>query len=107
MREFRGSNPGPVKSAQCRQPLATDAMFLWSCVVQALSRGEKPGQLLHTSADYRKHNEDLILYTFAKGAIKGSNKTHWIKFTTNSFKKSLNILTAQMAKRYERLSREL
>ena len=34
-----GSNPGSVKSAQCRQRLAIAATFLWSCVAQTLSRG--------------------------------------------------------------------
>ena len=30
--EVRGSTPRPVKSAQCRQRLATATMFLRSCV---------------------------------------------------------------------------
>ena len=38
----RGLNPGSVKSAQCRQQLATAVTFLWSCVAQALSRGDRP-----------------------------------------------------------------
>ena len=54
------SNPGSVKSAQCRQRLATAAMFLRSCVAQALSHGDGPRHSLHTLAYYRKHNKDLI-----------------------------------------------
>ena len=42
VREVWGSIPGPVKSAQCRQRLATAATFLRSCVAQALSRGDGP-----------------------------------------------------------------
>ena len=40
MREVWGSIPGPVKSSQCRQRLATVATFLRSCTAQALSRGD-------------------------------------------------------------------
>ena len=50
VREVWGSIPGPVKSAQCRQRLATVAMFLRSCVAQALSRGDGPRNSLHASA---------------------------------------------------------
>ena len=50
VREVWGSIPGPVKSAQCRQRLATAATFLRSCVVQALSRGDGPRHSLHASA---------------------------------------------------------
>ena len=35
-----GSIPGPVKSTQCRQRLATAAMFFRSCVAHALNRGD-------------------------------------------------------------------
>ena len=44
------SIPGPVKSAQCRQRLATVATLLRSCVAQALSRGDGPRNSLHASA---------------------------------------------------------
>ena len=50
VREVWGSIPGPVKSAQCRQRLATVATFLRSCVAQALSRGDGPRNSLHASA---------------------------------------------------------
>ena len=50
VREAWGSIPGPVKSAQCRQRLATVATFLRSCVAQALSRGDGPRNSLHASA---------------------------------------------------------
>ena len=61
VREVWGSIPGPVKSAQCRQRLATVATFLRSCVAQALSRGDGPRNSLHASAYYGEYNEDLIL----------------------------------------------
>ena len=41
--------PGPVKSSQCRQRLATVATFVRSCVAQALSRGDGPCHSLHAS----------------------------------------------------------
>ena len=50
VREVWGSIPGPVKSAQCCQRLATAATFLRSCAVQALSCGDRPRYLLHASA---------------------------------------------------------
>ena len=50
VREVRGSIPGPVKSTQCRQRLATVATFLRSCVAQVLSRGDGPRNSLHASA---------------------------------------------------------
>ena len=50
VREVWGSIPGPVKSTQCRQRLATVATFLRSCVAQALSRGNGPRNSLHASA---------------------------------------------------------
>ena len=50
VRELWGSIAGPVKSAQCRQRLATVAAFLRSCVAQALSRGDGPRHSLHASA---------------------------------------------------------
>ena len=59
-REVRGWTTRPVKSAQCRQLLATAAMFLRSCVAQALSRGDEPRHLLHASAYYREYSKDLI-----------------------------------------------
>ena len=60
VREVWGSIPGPVKSAQCRQRLATVVTFLRSCVAQALSRGDGPRNSLHASAYYGEYNEDLI-----------------------------------------------
>ena len=45
VREVWGSIRGPVKSAQCRQELATDSMFLWrrkEIVVQAQRNGDGP-----------------------------------------------------------------
>ena len=50
VREVWGSIPGPVKSTQCRQRLATVATFLRSCGAQALSRGDGPRNSLHASA---------------------------------------------------------
>ena len=50
VREVWASIPGPVKSMQCRQRLATVATFLRSCVAQALSRGDGPRNSLHASA---------------------------------------------------------
>ena len=50
VREVWGSIPGPVKSTQCRQRLATVATILRSCVAQALSRGDGPRNSLHVSA---------------------------------------------------------
>ena len=44
-----GSIPEPVKSTQCRGRLATAAMFLRSCVAQALNRGDGSRYSLHTS----------------------------------------------------------
>ena len=60
----RGSIPGPVKSAQCRQrsPVAIVATFLRSCVAQALSRGDEPRHSIHTLAQYREFSEDLLFY---------------------------------------------
>ena len=49
-REVWGSIPGPVKSSQCRQRLATVATILRSCVAHALSRGDGPHNSLHASA---------------------------------------------------------
>ena len=54
--------PGRSNRTQCRQRLATAAMFLRSCVVQALSRGDGSRHLLHASAWYREYNEDLIYW---------------------------------------------
>ena len=61
VREVWGSIPGPVKSTQCRQRLATVATFLRSCVAQALSRGDGTRNSLHASAYYGEYNDDLIL----------------------------------------------
>ena len=47
--EDLGSIPGPIKSAQCCQRLATAAMFLWSCVGQALSCGDGPPLVIRFS----------------------------------------------------------
>ena len=63
VREVWGSIPGPVKSAQCRQRLATAATFLRSCVAQALSRGDGPRHSLHASAYSSEYNEDFDLMT--------------------------------------------
>ena len=60
VREVWGSIPGPVKSTQSRQRLATVVTFLRSCVAQALSRGNGPRNSLHASAYYGEYNEDLI-----------------------------------------------
>ena len=60
VREVWGSIPGPVKSTQCRQRLATVATFLPSSVAQALSRGDDSRNSLHASAQYGEYNEDLI-----------------------------------------------
>ena len=50
VREVWGSIPGPVKSTQCRQRLATVATFIRSCVAQMLSRGDEPRNSLHALA---------------------------------------------------------
>ena len=50
VREVWGSISGPVKSTQCRQRLATVAMFLRSCVAHALNRENGPRNSLHASA---------------------------------------------------------
>ena len=49
---------GLVKSDTGRQRLATVAVFLQSCVAQALSRGNDPPLV---TSQYRECNEDLIL----------------------------------------------
>ena len=72
VREVWGSIPGPVKSAQCRQRLATVATFLRSCVAQALSRGDGPRNSLHASAYYGEYNEDLIWFWFDQFLMFGS-----------------------------------
>ena len=41
--------PGPLNRTQCHHRLATAAMFLRSCVAQALSRGDGPRHSLHAS----------------------------------------------------------
>ena len=53
------------QSGLCRQRLATAAMFLWSCVAQAPSRGDGPHHSLHASESYLECNEDLILFFFS------------------------------------------
>ena len=63
MREVWGSIPGPVKSTQCRQRLATAATFLRSCVAQALSRGDMPRHSLHASA-YERLNVSILQILF-------------------------------------------
>ena len=52
--------PGQSNLTQCRQQLATAAIFLRSCVVQALNRGDGSRPSLHASVQYREYNEDLI-----------------------------------------------
>ena len=42
--------PGRLNRTQCRQRLATAAMFLRSCVAQTLSRGDGPRHSLHALA---------------------------------------------------------
>ena len=69
MREVWGSIPGPDKSAQCRQRLATAATFLWSCVVQALNRVDGPRHSLHVLMEYREYNEELIFFMFLSFCI--------------------------------------
>ena len=48
-----------VESSQCRQRLATAAIFLWSCVVQALSRGDGSRHSEHASTECHEYSEDL------------------------------------------------
>ena len=74
VREAWGSIPGSVKSAQCRQPLATDATFLRSRVAKALSRGDGPRRSLHASVYYREYNEDLILMSKSRSLRKLSER---------------------------------
>ena len=50
VREVWGSIPGPAKSVQCRQRLATAVTFLRRCIAQALSRGDGPRHSLHAWA---------------------------------------------------------
>ena len=47
VREGRGAIPG---LKECCQRLAISATFVWSCVAQALSRGNGPHHSLHASA---------------------------------------------------------
>ena len=60
VRDVWPSIPGPIKSALCRQRLATVATFVRSCVAQALSRGDGLRHSLHAWAQYDEYNEDLI-----------------------------------------------
>ena len=62
VRKVWGSITGTVKSAQCRQRLATAQTFLQSCIAQALSHGDGPRYSLHASAQCREYNEDLIFF---------------------------------------------
>ena len=50
VREAWISIPGPFKSAQCRQRLATAATLVWNCVALTLSRGDGSRISLHISA---------------------------------------------------------
>ena len=57
VREFWGSIPGPVKSAQCNQLLATGTTFHPSCVALALRRGDG-----HPATRYTlRHNNASIM----------------------------------------------
>ena len=56
--------PGWSNPTKCRQRLATAATFLWSCVAQALSRGDGPRHSLHAPALYRGYKEDFIVFIF-------------------------------------------
>ena len=61
MREVWDSNPGPVKSdSQCRQRLATSAISLRNCVVQALKGRDGSRRSLHVLTQHHEYNEDLI-----------------------------------------------
>ena len=55
-----GSIPWLVKSDASCQRLATAAMFLRSCVVQTLNRGDESRNSLHASMSYSEYNEDLF-----------------------------------------------
>ena len=52
VREAWGSNTGLVKSDTVSPTARTAATFFWSCVVQALNRGDGPGHSLHASAHH-------------------------------------------------------
>ena len=60
---YRRDSPAG-RIAQCRQRLATAAVFFRSCVAQALSHGNRPRHSLHASAYYREYNKDLIFLFF-------------------------------------------
>ena len=59
VREVSGSVTDRLNWTPCRQQLATAAMFLRSCVAQALSRQDRFRHLLHALVQYREYNEDL------------------------------------------------
>ena len=48
------------RSGQLGQNAAFAVTLLWSCVVQALCRGDGPHHSLHASARCRESDEDLI-----------------------------------------------
>ena len=58
--------PSPSRSnrAQCRQQLTIAVTFLWSCVVQSLSRRNGSRHSLRALRQYREYNEDLIILNF-------------------------------------------
>ena len=58
-----GSHGFDSRAGQIGHSVATAAMFLRSCVVQALSRGDGSRHLLHASALHRECDEDLINQT--------------------------------------------
>ena len=61
VREVRGSIAG--RSNRTYQRLAASAMFIRSCVVQALSRGGGPHHSPHASVHYRENAKDLTFFS--------------------------------------------
>ena len=53
---------GRSNRTQSRQPSAIAAMFLRSCVAQALSCGDGPRHCFHDLAQHREYNENLIFF---------------------------------------------
>ena len=56
---------------QCRQRLATAAMFLRSCVAQALDCEDEPRYSSHASAQHHEYNEDLMIWFGSMLAVQG------------------------------------
>ena len=65
---------GLSNRTQSRQWLTTAAMFLRSCVDQTLSRVDGSRHSLHTLAQYREYNKDLIAFLSSKN---GTSKFAW------------------------------